>query len=207
MRIVDWLHAGLGGAIVGAGAMLLVAVFVTGMGGGFFTLPLVLLFVLGGAVVGGVVQGAVVAASGQAARAVVAPSGRTTPYTPTFSHIESMQVRGDLDGAERAWEEACAAHPGQALVWVKCADFHLRLRGDAHAARLRYQHVRDLAHASDDLVRYASQKLIDLHLGPLADEGRALVELRRLIDRFPGTREADDARAVLARLKAARNMG
>ena len=46
--------------------------------------------------------------------------------------------------------------------------------------------------------------LVDLHLGPLEDEGRALVELRRLIDGFPGTREAEMAREALAKLKESR---
>ena len=48
---------------------------------------------------------------------------------------------------------------------------------------------------------------IHLHLGPLEDEGRALVEMRRLIDRFPGTVEADQARAALARIKTDRSGG
>src|SRR5690349_6432829 len=47
-------------------------------------------------------------------------------------------------------------------------------------------------------------KVIDLYLGPLKDEGRALVEMRRLIERFPGTKEADEARAALARIKSER---
>jgi hypothetical protein len=136
---------------------------------------------------------------------VYAPSGDTTAYVPTFSHIEALEARGDLDGAERAWEEACAEHPQNAFVLVKAADFHLRLRSDPAAAVARVRKVRELPSAPPDLVRYASQKLIDLHLGPLADEGRALVELRRMIDRFPGTREAADAREVLARLKQNRS--
>jgi len=45
---------------------------------------------------------------------------------------------------------------------------------------------------------------VDLHLGPLADEGKAMVALRRLIDGYPDTREAAEAREALARLKAAR---
>ena len=201
------LRAGLGGGLTAAGAMVIVMIFVRGLGG-FAPDWWVILLVLGGAaLIGALLQGSLVTAGGEVAGAIVAPSGKSTPYTPTFSHIEAMQIRGDLDGAERAWDEARASHPDHALVWVKSADFHLRLRGDALTARGQYQHVRDLSHANADLVRYASQKLIDIHLGPLADEGRALVELRRLIDRFPGTREAEDARVVLARLKAERASG
>ncbi len=41
---------------------------------------------------------------------------------------------------------------------------------------------------------YATQRLADLYLGALGDDGRAMVELRRLVERFPGTREGDGAR-------------
>lgn len=204
MLLLSILRAGLGGGLAAAGSMGVVMIFVRGLGG-FAADWWTVLLVLGGAgLIGALMQGSLVTAGGGVAGAIVAPSGKSTPYTPTFSHIETMEIRGDLERAARAWEAERLAHPEQALVWVKSADFHLRLRGDALTARAQYEHVRNLPHANAELVRYASEKLIDLHLGPLGDEGRALVELRRLIDRFPGTREADDARRALARLKAER---
>jgi hypothetical protein len=139
-----------------------------------------------------------------AATSVYLPSGDTTKYVPTFSNIEALEVRGDLDAAAKAWADACAEQPGNALAHVKAADFHLRLRNDPSAALALYRVARDLPDANRELVRYAQSKLVDLHLGPLADEGRALVEMRRLIEGFPGTREADEARAALARIKASR---
>lgn len=204
MRILRLLHGGLAGAAVAAGAMLMVLLFVRALGGLRIDWFIALIFLFAAGLIGGLLQGLLVHAGGEVASFIVAPTGGTTPYTPTFSHIEALEIRGDLDGAEREWSSSCAQHPENAVVWVKAADFHLRLRKDPLAARTRYQHVRDLPHAHPDLVRYASQKLVDLHLGPLADEGRALVELRRLIDRFPGTREAEEARVVLARLKESR---
>lgn len=140
-----------------------------------------------------------------AATSVYAPAGDTTAYTPTHSHIEALEARGDLDGAARAWDETCAEQPGNALLLVKAADFHLRARRDPEAALARYRQARAAGTGRDDLRRYIQQKLVDLHLeGPLADEGRAMVELRRLIDGFPGTREADGARATLEEIKRRR---
>lgn len=207
MTIIRWLHGGLAGALVSAGAALVVVIFARALGGlslGWFA---ILLFMLAAGALGGLVQFLLVQAGGGAALLVVAPSGNTTPYTPTFSHIEAMVARGDLDAAAREFDAQCEAHPGNAVVWVKAADFDLRVRGEPKAARVRYEHVRNLPHVHADLARYACQKLIDLHLGPLGDEGRALVELRRFIERFPATREAEEAKAVLARLKESRRSG
>ena len=165
---------------------------------------------LGGLVLGGIswaINYTLIAGSARIATGVHMPSGDTTAYVPTFSHIEAIEIRGDLDAAGEAWADACAEHPTNALVRVKTADFHLRLRKDPATALTHFRIARDLHGASSELIRYAQAKIIDLHLGPLGDEGRALVELRRLIDRFPGTRESNEARATLARLKAGRGGG
>ena len=45
-------------------------------------------------------------------------------------------------------------------------------------------------------------EIVGLLLGPLDDKGRAMVELRMLIDRYPTSREADGARDALRNLKA-----
>ena len=164
-----------------------------------------LVMLAGGVILGGIAWGinyALLSTGERFATQVYAPSGGTNPYTPTFSHIDALEIRGDLDGAAAAWKESCAEYPGNALAWVKAGDFHLRSRQDPAAALQHYRHVRDMPEANPQLIRYASQKLVDIYLGPLADEGRAMVELRRLIDRFPGTHESDEARAALARLKA-----
>jgi hypothetical protein len=45
---------------------------------------------------------------------------------------------------------------------------------------------------------------VDLYLGPLVDEARAMSELRRLAERFAGTRDAEGALAELERRRALR---
>lgn len=137
--------------------------------------------------------------------AIYTPSGASTAYTPTFSHIEALEIKGDLDGAAAAWASAIAEQPGHAITLVRAADFHLRARQDPQTALEHYLRARSTAAGTQDLQRYVQQKLVDLYLGPLADEGRAMAELRRLIDAFPGTREADGARATLVELKAKRS--
>lgn len=138
---------------------------------------------------------------GSFASSLYAPSGGTTPYTQSFSHIDTLVIRGDLDGAAAAWAAVIAEQPESAFVLMKAADFHLRARKDAAVALEHFLRARSLNTGSHDLRRYVQQQIIDIHLGPLADEGRGMVELRRLIDAFPGTREAEAARGALAALK------
>lgn len=159
-------------------------------------LGLVAGFVLGTAVARGILHVGARVASG-----LYAPSGATTPHTPSFSHIETMVIRGDLEGAAAAWESTIAEQPDSAFVVMKAADFHLRERKDPVAALEHFLRARALDSGSQDLRRYVQQQIIDLYMGPLADPGRAMVELRRLIDAVPGTREADAARVALASLK------
>lgn len=153
-------------------------------------------FGIGAGIARGVLQG-----TGRVAKSIYAPDGDTTRYTPTYSHIEALEVRGDLDGAAAAWDQAILESPDSAVTIVRAADFQLRARKDAERARALYTQARATGAGTDDLKRYVQQKLVDLYLGPLRDEGRALVELRRLIEGFPGTREAESARQTLAELK------
>lgn len=142
--------------------------------------------------------------AGGTASSLYTPSGDSTAYTPTFSHIDTLVIRGDLEGAATAWEVAILENPANPGVIVKGADFHLRERKDAATALSLFLRARQLNSGGDDLRRYVQQKIVDLYLGPLNDEGRAMSELRRLIDGFPRSREAEAARAALADLKATR---
>lgn len=202
--VTELLASGtLQGVVVGAlGAFFAILLQARGM------VPRGPLAIVGAAVIGFLIGRGINRAlfrSGEAAaRAVYHPDGTTTAYTRTFSHIEAMEVRGDLDGAGEAWEGALAEHPHDLLVHVRVADFHLRLRNDPHEALERFQRARALGAGPVDVRRYVQQKIVDLHLGSLADEGRAMVELRRLIDAFPDSREARAARGALAALKAKR---
>ena len=204
---LGFIHNGLAGAAVTAGAAVIVLTMLLGLGGLRLPFELNLLIVIAAAIIGGTVQRLIVGGAAAAVANTLVADGKTTRYIPTFSHIEALEIRGDLAGAERAWDEACLEHPTNALVLVKAADFQLRLKKDPAAALERFRRVREMNGASSELIRYASQKVIDIHLGPLADEGRALVELRRMIELYPGTREAADARDVISKLKETRGRG
>lgn len=143
--------------------------------------------------------------AGRGATVLYTPSGDSTKYVPTYSHIDAMIARGDFEGAAAAFEHELTMSGREIGVLVKAADFHLRERRDHARALTLYLDARGRGAGGPDLRRYVQQKLVDLYLdSPLRDEGRAMVELRRLIDAFPDSREAAAAREALAELKRAR---
>jgi hypothetical protein len=199
---LNFIHDGnLHGVVTtGVGYIFLSALGATGL---WFYGGLVAFFLLGRTIAKSIMGGL-----GNAISSLENPSGDSTAYTPTFSHIEALVVRGALDEAAAEWEHELAKDPQNVSLRVRVADFHLRTRKDPVTAHAHYLKARAMGTAGNDLARYIQQKLVDLHLdpGPLADVGKAMVELRRLIDGFPGTPEAENARASLAELKARREV-
>lgn len=143
--------------------------------------------------------------SGATMLAFVQPSGNSTPYERDFSAGLALEQGGDVPGALAWFDEALLGTPGDARLRVALADLCMRQRmhGRAEALYLEARRFSD----SRDAELYCTQRVIDLRLGPLNRAPEAFPELRRLIDRFPGTREAAGAGRALARLKAERAPG
>jgi hypothetical protein len=134
------------------------------------------------------------------AKRLVFPDAEGT-YAPQYSHIQALEVQERHGEAVEAWLQVAAERPGNPSPLLRAADLHLRQLADAPAALALYEQVRRMPGIREEHVRYASQKIIDIHLRPGGDQGRALVELRRFIETFPAGREADGARAAIARIK------
>jgi hypothetical protein len=132
---------------------------------------------------------------------MIYPSGYTTPYAKVYSMEQSIAARGDVEGALDAYQDAMRLNPTDPEPRFQAAELAFRSKDPSRAIAL-FNEGRRLA--GDDRSRelYATQRLIDLYLGPLKNDPRALVELRRLIDRFPNTREGKSAVDVIRRLKA-----
>lgn len=140
--------------------------------------------------------------SARAIAAFVHPSGASVPYEATFSAHDALEIAGDVQGAIAAYEATVREQPTNARALRQAAELHVRA-GNAERAAELFVELRRAGHSRESEL-YATQRLADLYLGSLGDDGRALVELRRLAERFPGTREAEGARVALRRLKDAR---
>jgi hypothetical protein len=136
-------------------------------------------------------------------RGLLEPGGRGRDQA-VFSHAESLAVRGNVEAASKAFDQVRAEHGEKASLLRAEANLQLRAEGSPERARELLMRLRRAADATRADELYATHRLVDLYLGPLADEGRAVAELRRMADRFPGTRDADGALAELERRKTLR---
>jgi hypothetical protein len=203
-RYVAWVQrGGLGTALTTfLGAIFLPAGWYAS--GRPLHIPFLFLIPIGGLVgyaIGKTVGTLVVRGSGDAARAFTLPATAGF-YANEHSEIDTLEVRGDFKGAASAWEAVAIAEPGNPWPLVRSAELYARELGEPALAAERFRLARSLPGVKPELERYASQKIIDLLLGPLGDKGRAMVELRMLIDRHPASREAEGAREALRNLKA-----
>lgn len=192
-------YAAMAGAITFAGIMLL------GAQGGSASFG-----ALGGAFVVAVLVSGVVYfiaikltdGAGAVAKSFTMPSGNSTPYEQTFSYQESLAIRGDIGGALESYEAIIAEQPGAVAPRLKAAEHYAKgNRNPTRAAEL-FREIRDLPGVPIRDAVYSASRLVDLYDGPLDDPGRAVVELRRIIERYPGSAVAEHARTALPAMKA-----
>lgn len=199
------LRLAAAGAGLKVGAIVFAALFIFSLMGGVPSFGTLLTF-LGIAAVTTAVASYMTfrfsTAAGAVAQSFIQPSGNSTPYEQTFSYQEAMIMRGDIDGALESYEAIIAEQPGNSAPRMRAAEHYARKnRNPARAAEL-LREIRDLPGAPVRDILYASSRLVDLYDGPLNEPGRAVVELRRIIERYPGSAFATHARTALPALKA-----
>jgi hypothetical protein len=131
----------------------------------------------------------------------VTAGGSSTPYEDQFSQEQALVMKRDYAGALELFERRLLDDTNDARVRIAAADLYaLHGKNPQRAAEL-YREVQRLPAVGSGQDIYATNKLADLFLGPLKQPGRALVEFRRLVDRYPGSAAADHARTAIANLK------
>lgn len=140
--------------------------------------------------------------AGAVAQAFIQPSGNSTPYEQTFSYQEAMIMRGDVDGALESYEAIIAEQPTLVAARLRAAEHYVKGNRNPKRAAELFREVRDLPGVPVRDAVYSSSRLVDLYDGPLEEPGRAVVELRRIIELHPGSEMARRAREALPELKA-----
>lgn len=115
----------------------------------------------------------------------------------SHSKAEALAASGRLDEAAAEFESTRAQGGGNIASLRAEAEVHAGSNGDPRRAEELFLRIRKAPDASVADELYASHRLIDLYLGPLADSGRVMVELRRMAERFPNTVDGHGALAAL----------
>jgi hypothetical protein len=188
------MPAGLGGIM-----LFVLGNLMLGLGG--LTL---LLFTLIGTVTLGV--GAVYfslkagSAAGEVASKVYMGGG-STPYEEQFSQEQALVMQRDYATALALFEQRITLSPGEPRVRMAAADLYATYGENPKRAAELYREVQRIPEVRSGHDVYVSNKLADLYLGPLKEPRRALVEFRRLMERYPGSAAADHAKLALSNLK------
>jgi len=142
------------------------------------------------------------AAGGEAAFVDVMVSGSSTPYTEQYSYQQTLVMRGRLDEALTSYEAIIAEENSAVDVRIRAAELYSReAKNHARAEQLFREVIRHPKCTPGEEV-YSANRLADLYTGPLEQPGRALVELRRIADRYKGTKVSEQAVAAIRSLKA-----
>jgi hypothetical protein len=123
-----------------------------------------------------------------------------------YSAMETLVARGHIQAAADAYAERARNHPERVEATLRRAEL---LAGpleqpESAAVELDSLRAQPLSNRDDFRVGLA---LVALHEHHLNDPGRAMTELRRLIDRYPTAQGARRLRAALGELKAQRYGG
>jgi len=122
-------------------------------------------------------------------------------YEQTFSYEESLLARGNYAEAISAYERHAAEGTGGATVMVRAADLHIQHGNNPKRASELYRAAQTVPGVSAGDHLYATNRLIDLYTGPLANPDAAVSELRRVIAMYPSSPAAKHARTALVNLK------
>jgi len=120
-----------------------------------------------------------------------------------YSAIETLVARGHLEAAAEAYRERAQDRHSRADATIRRAALLAGPMGQPETAMVELEALQaaDLAPRDDLRVGLA---LVDLYDRRLSDPGRAMAELRRLIDRHPEDAGVRRLRQSLAALKAER---
>jgi hypothetical protein len=125
------------------------------------------------------------------------------PAREGYSGIETLVARGHMQAAAEAYAERAQNASERAEATLRRAALLAGPLSQPENAAVELDSLRaaPLSRRDDFRVGLALVELYEHHLG---DPGRAMTELRRLIDRYPTAQDARRLRAALGELKAER---
>jgi hypothetical protein len=136
--------------------------------------------------------------------AALATGGRASASGNQFSYQESLVMQGRVEEALASFEALILASATAIEPRILAADLYSRNPATARRAAELLREAQGITAITPGRDIYVTNRLVDLLTGPLGDPGRALVELRRLMERYPNSKAAGHAREAIARIKSGR---
>jgi hypothetical protein len=121
-----------------------------------------------------------------------------------YSGIETLVARGHVMAAAEAYAERARNPRERVDATMRRAKLLAESLRHPETAALELDNLRSTAMLSGRDDFRVGLALVELYERHLADPGRAMAELRRLIDRHPSARDARRLRTALADLKSQR---
>lgn len=138
---------------------------------------------------------------GDAIGRIVVSSGSSTPSVNQHSNIEAMVARGDLAKAAEAYRAVIASEPQDLVACEKLGQLALRELKDYELAVWAYREADRRVGEPKRQLGYALL-VAGIYRDNLGDTGKAMVELRKVLDRFPDAPNVAHLRTELDELRA-----
>lgn len=185
---------GIVGGPIGAAAAGLVDAspvlgFVLGLVVGVVGVPVVSLWITGG--------------TARTIQTIHAPSGESTPYRRQYSRAEALVKRGQYGDAVALYTTFILERPHDPEPYFRLVRLHRDHLAEFEQAAAWLRRTRLEAALTPGQQLFVIHELVDLYTSKLATPARAIPELARLVEQFPGTPAAEAAARELTALRAA----
>ena len=132
---------------------------------------------------------------------VLLPDGATTPSVNQHSNIETMEARGQYAEAAAAYRAVIDGDPMDIVSCEKLGQLAIRELKDFPMAVFAYREAEKRSPAPKRRLGYALL-IAGIYRDNLKDNGKAVVELRRILATYPDAPNAARLRSELDELKA-----
>ena len=146
-------------------------------------------------------QGTALEKGGGAVGSIIVPSGSATPSVAQHSNIETLEVRGEYEKAAKAYRAVIETQPDDVVACEKLGQLAMRQLRDYQTAVWAYRQAEQRMPEPRRKLGYALI-IAGLYRDNLHDNGKAIVELRKVLERYPDAPNAGQLKAELDELKA-----
>jgi tetratricopeptide (TPR) repeat protein len=182
--------------LMACGLIVLAAVIMALLGGGFVPLLIAAVFVPAL-----LFLGLLHATALERGSRLIIVKGSSTPYVPQHSNIQALVARGRYVEAAEAYKTVIASEPEDLVACEQLGLLALRELKDyelaVFAAREGEKRVAEAARQAGFALQVAN-----IYRDNLKDYGKTMVELRRILARYPDIPNANALRSEIDELKA-----